>query len=105
MNAKKAPKAIKAVRKILSPMENFLRMESSSGIILLLVAVIAMILANSPLYNLYNAIIHFDLGVKLGSTEVSHSIQHWVNDGLMVIFFFVVGLEIKRELVQGELSS
>lgn len=105
MNVKNAPKAVKAVRKILSPMENFLKMESSSGIILLAVAVIAMVMANSPLYDIYNAIIHFDLGVKLGSTEVSHSFQHWVNDGLMVIFFFVVGLEIKRELVQGELSS
>lgn len=105
MNAKKAPKAVKAVRKILSPMENFLKMESSSGIILLAVAVIAMILANSPLYEIYNSIIHFKLGVKIGATEVSHSFQHWVNDGLMVIFFFVVGLEIKRELIQGELSS
>ena len=92
MNAKKAPKAVKAVRKILSPMENFLKMESSSGIILLAVAVIAMILANSPLYEIYNSIIHFNLGVTIGGTEVTHSFQHWVNDGLMVIFFFVVGL-------------
>lgn len=105
MNAKNAPKAVKAVRIIFSPIENFLRMESSSGIILLVVAVIAMILANSPLYEFYNSIISFNLGVNIGGTEISHSLQHWVNDGLMVIFFFVVGLEIKRELVEGELSS
>lgn len=105
MNSEKAPKAVKAVKKIISPIENFLNMESSSGIILMIVAVIAMILANSPLHDIYHSIIHLELGVKLGAIEISHSLQHWVNDGLMVIFFFVVGLEIKRELVQGELSS
>jgi len=94
-----------SLEKILSPIQKFLKMEASGGIILIISTVVALIWANSTFsalyFNLWNKYIIIDFaGFKL-----KNSIHHWINDGLMVIFFFVVGLEIKRELIAGELSS
>jgi NhaA family Na+:H+ antiporter len=65
----------------------------------------AMVMANSPFGAIYEHFIHLNLGLTIGDVDIHKSLLHWVNDGLMVIFFFVVGLEIKRELMFGELSS
>jgi len=67
--------------------------------------VLALLLANSPLAESYMAFFHTKIEFNVGSWELSHTIHHWINDGLMAIFFFIIGLEIKREILAGELSS
>lgn len=93
------------IKTFLSPIERFLKLQSSSGIVLLASAVLALVFANSPLSSFYESLLKFPISVGIGSFVLEMSLHHWVNDGLMVIFFFVVGLEIKRELVIGSLSS
>ena len=83
---------------------NFVRLESSSGIILLIAGVIALILSNSNSADWFNHILHLKLYFGTNLPLFYKSTQHWINDGLMVIFFFVVGLELKREFLEGELS-
>lgn len=90
-----------AVNRISAAFLYFFRQESAGGILLLLCAVIAMILANSPLAGWYEHLLHMTVPVP----GLSMSLLHWINDGLMVIFFFVVGMEIKREFLYGELKS
>lgn len=90
---------------ILNPFRNFLRVEASGGILLLFFTVVALVWANSIWGNYYNEFLNYHLTIGIGDFELSKSLLHWINDGLMAIFFFVVGLEIKRELVAGELSS
>ena len=84
--------------------KNFLRLESSSGILLLFAGLLALFLSNSNFSETFDHIIHLKLNLGINSSLFYKSIQHWINDGLMVIFFFVVGLEIKREFQEGELS-
>lgn len=84
---------------------NFFRLEAAGGITLVLAAAVALIIANSPWAFLYNHIlneVHFGLDVP--HIHLDKSVLHWINDGLMVIFFFLVGLEIKRELIRGHLA-
>ncbi|VEG13022.1 Na+/H+ antiporter NhaA [Moraxella cuniculi] len=83
----------------------FFQLEAAGGIVLALAAVLAMIVANSPLQEFYNAFIHAPVVVQIGSFEIAKDAQHWINDGLMAIFFFLVGLELKREALIGELSD
>jgi NhaA family Na+:H+ antiporter len=90
---------------LLKPVQAFMAAESAGGILLLLAAVIAMVWANSPWGDAYYAFWHAKAGVAFGDYSFKMSLEHWVNDGLMVIFFLVVGLEIKRELLTGELAS
>lgn len=96
---------------ILPPLKRFLEMEAAGGILLVVAAIAALIIANSSLYPLYDYILHginFRIGFQdpVGfNFEIRKDIMHWINDGLMAIFFFLVGLEIKREMVVGELSS
>ena len=85
--------------------EWFYRSEVTGSILLLACAVAALVIANSPWAQMYDDLLHTYIGVSWGDTSFKLSLHHWINDGLMVIFFFVVGLEIKRELVVGELSS
>ena len=87
-----------------SVIRNFLKLEASSGILLLIAAIIALTLSNSSYSESFYDILHFELFFGIDLPLFHKSIQHWINDGLMVIFFFVVGLEIKREFVEGELS-
>ncbi|MCC6747458.1 MAG: Na+/H+ antiporter NhaA [Deltaproteobacteria bacterium] len=87
------------------PLDRFLKIEAASGILLLLAAAVALVWANSPWAGSYRELWHLSLGVKLGPWSFERSLDWVVNDGLMVIFFFVVGLEIRRELHHGELSS
>jgi len=90
---------------ILSAIERFLERESAGGFLLFGSAVIAMVLANTALSQGYFDFWHTEAGLAVGSFELKMSLGHWINDGLMAIFFLVIGLEIKRELMVGELSS
>jgi Na+:H+ antiporter, NhaA family len=83
----------------------FFHSEASGSVLLLLFTLVALAWANSPWAELYERMIHAKLGVTVGPWSLAMSAEHWVNDGLMTLFFFVVGLEIKRELVVGQLSS
>ena len=91
---------------ITKPFQRFFHNEASSGVILILCTVIALIWANSPFYHSYEELFHhMKFTIGFGEYNLSESLHFWINDGLMVIFFFVVGLEIKREVLAGELSS
>ena len=85
--------------------ERFLRSQVSGSVVLLACTLIALVWANSPWSDTYAHILHTKIGISWGSATYALSVHHWINDGLMVIFFFVVGLEIKRELLVGRLSS
>jgi NhaA family Na+:H+ antiporter len=85
--------------------QQFTRLQASGGILLFVTTLLALVLANSPLGHDFLEFWETILSVNLGAFSLSEDLLHWVNDGLMVIFFFVVGLEIKRELLVGELSS
>jgi NhaA family Na+:H+ antiporter len=85
--------------------QQFTRLQASGGILLLFAAVLSLVLANSPWRNSYHGLWGTYLAVSLGNLALSESLLHWVNDGLMAIFFFLVGLEIKREILVGELAS
>ena len=85
--------------------KSFFSREEKSGILLLLFATLALITVNSPLQSLYYDIKYTDIPINLGDFNFTKSVSHWVNDGLMAIFFFVIGLELKREILEGELSS
>lgn len=87
------------------PLQRFLAVEAASTILLLLATLLALAWANSPWRGSYAALWHTTLAVRLGGFELALSLEHWVNDGLMALFFFLVGMEIKHELVHGELSS
>jgi NhaA family Na+:H+ antiporter len=93
------------VRRLMQPLARFLEIESASGLVLLVCTVIALVVANSPWAGAWDAFWHTEARIGVGAWELQASLAHWVNDGLMTIFFFVVGLEIKRELVEGELRS
>lgn len=93
------------IEKITRPFQRFLHIEASGGIVLLVCTVLALTLANSPWSSWFSDIWHIPVALSIGGNVLSHSIGHWINDGLMTIFFFVVGLEIKRELVAGELKN
>jgi NhaA family Na+:H+ antiporter len=82
----------------------FIKTDASSGIILVFAAAVALLLANSPWQGSYNTFLEFPVSITLGTFSISKPLVLWVNDGLMALFFFVVGLEIKRELFYGELS-
>lgn len=93
------------IRNLAEPFLSFLRWESSSGVILLACAVLAMVLANSAVADEYEHILHLPLAIGVGSFSLELGLQHWINDGLMAVFFFVIGLEIKREFMYGELRT
>ena len=95
----------KVFDKIISPFEEFIHKETTSGILLMICAVAALLIANSMFYGTYQSILHAPVGVTLGAWSLEKDLHHWINDGLMALFFFVVGLEIKREVIVGELSD
>jgi NhaA family Na+:H+ antiporter len=92
------------VDRLTKPFARFLRIEAAGGAVLLLFTVAALVLSNSPWAPLYSAVWQTPLGLQLGSLEFARSLRDWVNDGLMTLFFFLVALELKRELVLGELN-
>jgi NhaA family Na+:H+ antiporter len=83
----------------------FAQMEASGGIILIAAAVLAMIFANTALNEFYQALLAMPVEAKVGNLEIAKPLILWINDGLMAVFFFLVGLELKRELIEGELSD
>lgn len=101
-----AEKAAEKVVDILDEaLDNFLNMESAGGIILIVAALSALILANTPLSVYYDLLLSTPVAVQIGELEVAKPLLLWINDGLMAIFFFLVGLELKREAIEGELSK
>jgi Na+:H+ antiporter, NhaA family len=92
-------------RRVAQPLQAFLQAESSSALLLLGAAVLALAWANSPWRASYEDLWHTVVTVRIGGWELSEDLRHWVNDGLMALFFLVVGLEIKRELLTGELRD
>ena len=95
----------KAFERIATPFEHFIHAQTTTGIILMFMTVLALILANTPLTEAYAHFFHTKVDLSVGSWHIKHTIHHWINDGLMAIFFFIIGLEIKREILVGELSN
>ncbi len=83
----------------------FLKLESSGGIVLMIATVLALIAANTPFKALYFSLIDTPVEIRIGALEIAKPLLLWINDGLMAVFFFLVGLELKRELIEGELSD
>ncbi|QDT04689.1 Na(+)/H(+) antiporter NhaA [Rubripirellula lacrimiformis] len=101
----KRPLPDQPIDRWLRPFARFLHVETTSGILLVLCTVIALIAANSPLAEPFLAIWKTPIQIGIGSLQFNHSLHHVINDGLMAIFFFVIGLEVKRELAHGALAS
>jgi NhaA family Na+:H+ antiporter len=95
----------KSFDKILTPFEEFIHRQTTSGLLLMTTAVLALLLANGPLASAYEHVVHTLAGLNMGSWTLEMSLHHWINDGLMALFFFVVGLELKREILVGELAE
>ena len=93
------------IQRLQRPFSAFMHVESASGIVLLICTAVALLAANSPYGEAYDHFWHQSVRVAIGDFELAYPLSHWINDGLMVIFFFVIGLEIKRELVIGELAD
>jgi Na+:H+ antiporter, NhaA family len=90
---------------MLTAIRDFMGLESAGGILLLVATVLAMLIANSPLAGLYGASMNTPVAMQIGALSIHKPLLLWVNDGLMAVFFFLIGLEIKREVIEGELSS
>ncbi len=90
---------------MLSDFREFLKLETASDTILVVAAVLAMVIANSPLAPFYAALIEVPVERRVGNLEIAKPLLLWINDGLMAIFFFLVGLELKREVIEGQLSN
>lgn len=86
-------------------LQKFLQLESASGIILIVSALLAILLANSPLASLYSGFLNTEVQIRIASLDLHKPLLLWINDGLMAIFFLLVGLEVKREMLEGALSS
>ena len=96
----------KSFDKVVTPFEEFIHEETTSGFFLMISAILAMFFANSFLSHHYEHILHTELAISItGMGELRYTLHHWINDGLMALFFLVVGLEIKREVIVGELSD
>ncbi len=102
-------KAVEPVKSVASGaargLDRFRQIEASGGIALILAAIVSMIAANSQWSTAIAALLHTHLRIEFGQTGIDRSLLHWVNDGLMAIFFFLAGLELKRELLTGHMRS
>ncbi len=90
---------------ITTTVRDFMKLESASGILLLIAAIVAMLVANTPLKELYGSLLDTTVSIQVGSLLIEKPLLLWINDGLMAVFFFLIGLEIKREVIEGELAS
>jgi NhaA family Na+:H+ antiporter len=86
-------------------LEEFIKKESSAGILLILVTILALLLQNSPLSDFYSAFLHTPIEIRFGALHLDKPLYLWTNDGLMALFFLLIGLEVKREIFEGHLSS
>lgn len=96
---------VKEIKENGSFLEEFIKKESSGGILLVLATVLALILSNTFMSPIYEYFLHIPVEIRVGPLDLDKSLHHWVNDGLMAIFFLLVGLEVKREILEGHLSS
>ena len=94
-----------SVGKVLKPLRDFLRLEATGGLFLMVTAVLALVVANSPLAIYYAALLDIPLEIRIGTFGIAKPLLLWINDGLMAVFFFLIGMELKREVVEGHLSS
>lgn len=85
--------------------EKFIQKESAPGILLIFATMLALLFSNTFMYPLYESFLHIPVEIRVGSLQLDKSLYHWVNDGLMAIFFLLIGLEVKREILEGHLSS
>jgi len=90
---------------MINAIRDFLRLEAASGMILVLAAIAAMVVANSPLAGLYASLVELPVEIRVGTFQIAKPLLLWINDGLMAMFFLMVGLELKREIVEGQLSD
>ncbi|MBG92968.1 MAG: Na+/H+ antiporter NhaA [Chloroflexi bacterium] len=104
MNVESPPPGVYKVR-LARPIQHFLQTESASGFILLVMAILALTVANSPFSSYYGDFLHHHIAIDFGFYSIDRDLHFWINDAAMVLFFFLVGMEIKRELVVGELAS
>lgn len=95
----------KSFSRILTPFEEFIQQQSASGLLLLGSAILALILANSAAATHFEHLLHVPISLQIGGWQIEMTLHHWINDGLMALFFFVVGLELKREILVGELAN
>ena len=105
MNRKPIPVADRPIARLTSPFQRFARIESAGGLVLLAASIAAIVWANSPAADSYASLLHIPLTLGFGSLQIAESLHVWINDGLMAVFFLFVGLEIKHEMLVGELSS
>ncbi len=90
---------------MITTINTFIKRESSAGILLIFVTLLALLLQNSGLSEIYNGFLHTHVEIRFGSLQIAKPLLLWVNDGLMAVFFFLIGLEVKREVMEGHLSS
>lgn len=95
----------KAFEQVLTPLDEFIHRQTTSGILLMLCAVAALYIANGPWHDAYHQLLAMPFTIGVEGFQLSKSLHHWINDGLMALFFFVVGLELKREVLVGELAD
>ena len=95
----------KAFDRVLTPLDEFIHRQTTSGVLLMLCAVVALYIANSQWNTAYHHLLELQFTIGVEGFQLSKSLHHWVNDGLMAIFFFVIGLELKREILIGELAD
>jgi len=95
----------KSFNKLVTPFEHFLHQQTTTGLVLMFMTIVALVLANSPFYDAYHHFFETHIVVAFGGFSLDYSVHHWINDGLMALFFFLIGLEIKREVLVGELSD
>ena len=95
----------KAFERVLTPLEDFIHRQTTSGILLMLCAIVAIYIANSQWSDVYHHVLTIPFTIGIPGFQLSKTLHHWINDGLMAIFFFVIGLELKREILVGELAN
>ena len=96
---------VTAAAPVASAIRDFLKLESAGGVLLLAAATVAMVVANTPLLVYYDGLLDTTVAVQVGNWAINKPLLLWINDGLMAVFFFLIGLELKREFMEGELSS
>ncbi len=95
----------KAFDRVLTPLEEFIHRQTTSGVLLMICAIAALVIANSQWNEAYHHLLQTPFTIGMQGFQLSKSLHHWINDGLMALFFFVVGLELKREILVGELAD
>ena len=95
----------KTIDWVLRPLQEFVQLEAAGGLTLMVGTVLALLVANSPLSAYYAAFLNLPFEVSIGGFGIGKPLLLWINDGLMAVFFFLVGMELKREIVEGHLSS